>query len=68
MEGIKSFLSSKTIWGAILAVTSSVLGMVGYTFGADEQQALIEIITTIGTGVGSIIAMYGRVVATKQIK
>lgn len=67
-DGVKSLLASKTFWGAALAVISALLGLVGYTFGPEEQAALIELATTIGTAVGGILAMYGRVKATKAIK
>lgn len=68
MEGYKSIFSSKTFWGAALAVISSILGLLGYNFGAEEQKALIEIASVIGTNIGALFAMYGRVVATKAIK
>jgi hypothetical protein len=64
----KSLLMSKTFWGAVMAIVASLVGFAGYTFGAEDQQALVEVITTVGTAVGGVLAIYGRVKATKAIK
>lgn len=68
MDGVKSIFESKTFWGAVLAVAGSIAGMLGYTFGAAEQQAVVEIVSTMVSTIGSGLAIYGRVVATKAIK
>jgi hypothetical protein len=68
MTEAKSLFASKTFWGAIIAIAASLAGMAGYTFGEADQQALVEIITTVGTSVGGLLAIYGRVKATKPIK
>jgi hypothetical protein len=64
----KSLLASRTFWGAILSVTGALAGLAGYTFGPEEQEALLLLGTTIATAVGSVLAIYGRVKATKGIK
>lgn len=64
----KSLLMSKTFWGAIIAIVASLAGFAGYTFGAEDQKALVEVITTVGTAVGGLLAIFGRVKATKAIK
>lgn len=68
MDKFKSLFESKTFWGAILAMASGIGGLFGYTFGAEEQQVVMQAVSAIGTGIGSIIAVYGRVTATKMIK
>lgn len=67
MEDYKGLLASRTFWGAALSVVSAVLGLFGYTFGSEDQESLILLGTTLGTAVGSVYAMYGRVKATKRI-
>jgi uncharacterized membrane protein len=64
----KSLLVSKTFWGAIIAIVASLAGFAGYTFGANDQQAVVEIITTVGTAIGGLLAIFGRIKATKPIK
>lgn len=67
MKGFKGILQSRTFWGALLAIVSAALGLAGYTFGAEDQQALIEVGTAIGTALGGLIAIFGRISATKKI-
>lgn len=64
----KSLLMSKTFWGAIIAIVASLVGFAGYTFGVEDQQALLEVITTVGTAAGGLLAIFGRIKATKAIK
>ena len=67
MDEVKGLLQSRTFWGAAVAVLGGIGGMLGFTFGPDEQQAFVELATTIVTAVGGVYAMYGRVKATKKI-
>ena len=67
MDGYKGLLESKTFWGAVLSVIGALAGLFGYTFGPQEQQALILAGSTLTTAVGNILAVYGRVKATKRI-
>ena len=67
MDGFKSILSSKTFWGALLAIAAGVLGMLGFEFSAADQSAVLEYVVTGGSIVGGIIAIVGRIVASKKI-
>lgn len=67
MKDVKSFLRSKTIWGAVIAVAPPVLNLLGYSVtGADVAQVSGSI-DSIVTAVGALLAVYGRVTATKAI-
>jgi len=68
MEGAKSIFSSKTFWGAILAVAAGILGIFGYKFTPEDQVAVIEIVSAVALGVGSLFAIYGRIKAEKKIE
>jgi len=50
-----------------MAIVASLVSLVGYTFSAAEQQELIALATTVAGSVGGLVAMYGRVKATKKI-
>lgn len=63
----KPIWQSKTVWGAGVAILASLAGLFGYTFSPDDQGVLIELITTVVTAGGGLLAVYGRVVATKPI-
>ena len=62
-QEVKSFLQSRTIWGAILAVVGAVMNGAGFDTGA--LNGLDGEIVTI---VGGALAAYGRVKAVKKIK
>ena len=62
MDGVKGFLTSKTIWGAIIAMVASIAKAAGYDIGGVDGW-VNEIVAVLGAG----FAIYGRVVATKKI-
>lgn len=63
MEDVKGALTSKTIWGALIAIVGVVLNAAGFESGTALSGAEGDIVTVIG----SIIAIYGRVKAVKKI-
>lgn len=67
MNGVKSFLTSKTIQAAFLALAAGVAGLVGYSVTEDDQAQLLELATSIAGIVGAVGAIYGRIVASKKI-
>ena len=67
MNNFKGVLSSKGVWGGVIVVLSALLGMFGYTIGLEDQQALTDAVSQIGAMVGGLLAIYGRVTATKRI-
>ena len=62
-QDTKSFLQSRTIWGAILAVVGAVLNGAGFDTGS-----LGGLEGEIVTIVGGALAAYGRVKAVRKIK
>ena len=67
MNNFKGVLSSKGVWGGLIVVLSALLGMFGYTIGLEDQQALTDAVSQIGAIVGGLLAIYGRITATKRI-
>ena len=67
MPEFKTLLSSKTFWGALVAILASVLSLFGYQVGLSEQSELISIGTSVAGAVGGLFAIYGRIVASKRI-
>ena len=68
MDETKSWYMSKSVWGGLVAVAAAGLAAFGYTVGADEQSALTDIVVAVAGGIGGLIAIVGRVKATKQVK
>jgi len=67
-ETTKSWWESKTIWGAGLVLASTVLGIFGYDFSGADQALIAEYANDMIVTVGGVIAIYGRVVASKALK
>ncbi len=63
----KSALASKGVWGGIVAVIAGVLGLLGYTLTPADQLDLVGLLSAIVSAVGGIVAIWGRIVATKRI-
>ena len=68
MEDAKQWYYSKTIWGALLAVGSSLLQIKGLQIGAAEQSTIVDSAVSIAGAVGGLLAVYGRVTARAGIK
>ncbi len=68
MEGMKEWYQSKTVWGALIAVTASLLQMAGIDLGQDVQADLVNIAVTITGAAGGLLAIYGRVAAQAGIR
>jgi len=65
-DDIKSWLTSKTIWGALIAAVATVAGAYfKVEFPADFQA---QFATDAATLFGSALAIYGRIKAVKKIK
>jgi hypothetical protein len=62
MDDTKKFLTSKTIWGAMIALIATMLQIMG--FDATGMNGTAEEIVTI---VGAAMAIYGRIRAVKKI-
>lgn len=67
MNNFKGMLSSKGVWGGIIVVLSALLGAFGYTIGLEDQQALVDAVSQLGAMIGGVLAIYGRITATKRI-
>ncbi|WFR96243.1 hypothetical protein [Rhizobium tumorigenes] len=68
MEDGKHWYFSKTIWGALLAIGSSVLQMKGLQLGAADQATIVNSAVSIAGAVGGLLAVYGRISASTAIK
>jgi protein-S-isoprenylcysteine O-methyltransferase Ste14 len=67
MEDTKSLLASKTVWGGIIVVIAAIGGFFGYGITAEDQASLAHIIESVVLAIGGLLAIWGRVTATKKI-
>ena len=72
MEDTKGWYASRGVWGSVVTVASIAFALIyGTQIDADTQKTLadqiVALVTAIGTLGGSIVALYGRLKATKRI-
>lgn len=59
---------SHAIWGGIVATAAPVLGLLGYALSPEDVQLVATAAVGIASGVGGLLAIYGRMTTTRQIK
>ena len=67
MNEFKALTQSKTFWGAIIALGGSALTLGHYTLTPADAAQAVDLLSGIASAVGGLIAVYGRMVATKKI-
>jgi hypothetical protein len=67
MEDYKRWYTSRAVWGAIVAMISSIMLMSGHHLTPDMQGAMIELGLQAGSLIGGGLALYGRLTAKKAI-
>jgi hypothetical protein len=64
----KAWYQSKTVIGGILAVLATIAGAFGFTVVEADQVALVDNLAAVGTAVGGLLAIYGRITAKTKIQ
>lgn len=64
----KAWFESKTIWGGLVTLLSVVLSVLGYQLTSEDQEMLVAVITAVMGSIGGLLAIWGRVKASKPIK
>jgi len=67
MYGNKSIWASTTVWGGIVALLAGIAAIFGVTISEADQSILAEALLGISSALGGIIAIWGRIRATKRI-
>jgi hypothetical protein len=63
----KQWYQSKTVWGAMIAMAAPLLKHAGVEMGLAEQADLADALATLAGALGGVLAIYGRVKATRSI-
>lgn len=64
----KAWYTSKTVWGGLLAILSPLIGSLFHVSVSDSDITQIsDILSTIGTSIGGLLAVYGRIKATTKV-
>lgn len=65
MDDTKVWYTSKTVWGSIIAVVAGIAGAFGFNIDSAGQEVISTSIVGAVSIVGGLIALYGRLRATK---
>jgi hypothetical protein len=68
MNEFKALTASKTFWGAVVALFSASLQLTHYALTPDDAVQAIDLLSAMAGAAGGLVAIYGRVVATKKIR
>ena len=68
MEDTKQWYTSKTILASLVTVIALIAGGFNLTIDTQTQEGIVELATVIVGVVSSVVAIYGRVKASKIIK
>ncbi|MDH0615336.1 MULTISPECIES: hypothetical protein [unclassified Agrobacterium] len=68
MDSSKAWYQSRTIWGALIAVFAPLFSIAGLDLPAGMEGELAEGLVTVAGGIGGLIALYGRLSATRAIR
>lgn len=68
MEDQKQWYMSKTILASLVTVIALVAGVFNVTIDAQSQQGIVELISVSVGVIGSVVAIWGRIKASKTIK
>ena len=63
----RSAFASKGVWGGLVALAAGLLAMSGYTISPADQVQLVNLVAGIISAIGGILAIIGRIRATKRI-
>jgi protein-S-isoprenylcysteine O-methyltransferase Ste14 len=68
MEESKKWYQSKTILASIVTVIALIAGGFNLTIDAQTQGNVVELVSVVVGVIGSVVAIWGRIQASKTIK
>ena len=67
-DNSKTWLQSKTIWGALIAIAASAASLAGVEIEAGEQTEILDGIISLVAAGGGILAIIGRIAARSRLR
>lgn len=67
MTNTKPWYFSRTIWAALVTITTSLFSLFGLPLGAIDNGMLTDLIIQCITGIMGVVAIFGRVSAKERI-
>jgi hypothetical protein len=63
----KAWWQSKTILGGAVAVAAGLFGLFGVDIDAPTQDSIVQNLVAIGSALGGLVAVYGRLKAKHML-
>ncbi|MFD1746534.1 hypothetical protein ACFSE1_13765 [Rhizobium helianthi] len=67
MDDAKAWYQSKTVWGGLIAIFAALMQARGHAIPFQEQVGLADALTSTASALGGLLAIYGRLTATRAI-
>lgn len=67
LTGTKPSLASKGVLGGAAAAIAGLVGLAGYAVEPGDVSSIFELTTSLISTIGGVVAIVGRVLATKKI-
>ena len=67
-DNSKTWLQSKTIWGALIAIAASAASLAWVEIEAGEQAEILDGIISLVAAGGGILAIIGRIAARSRLR
>lgn len=64
----KPWYASKTILGGMIALVAGAAGAFGIAISPEDQEMITQGVLAVGSAIGGLLAIYGRIRATGRIK
>lgn len=64
----KSWYQSKGVWGGVVAVVAGAAGLLGMAISPEDQELIVQGAMAIGSAIGGLLSVYGRITAADKIK
>ena len=67
MIDTKPWYLSKTIWGSLVAILASLLGLWDFDVSTEDQARLVEMMVQLLGAGGGVLALVGRFMAVRRV-
>ncbi len=68
MDDTKAWYSSRTVWGALIAILASLAHLAGVDVAATEEVEIVDLLIGIVTAGGALAALIGRIAARRRLR
>ena len=67
-DDLKAWYQSRTVWGALIAISASLASAAGIEVTAGDEAELADLVVAAAGVVGGLIALIGRVSARRRVR